>query len=774
MEIKKAAVIGAGVMGTGIAAHLANAGVEVLLLDIVPEGASDRSALARGAIEKALKTEPAPFMSQRFAKRVTPGNLEDDLGKLADVDWIVEAVIERLDIKSSLYKKLDGVRKPGTVISSNTSTIPLKDLVEGQSAQFKSDFLITHFFNPPRYLRLLELVAGPDTRPEVVEAMTVFGDKALGKAVILCNDTPGFIGNRIGTFWMQSAINATLDLGLSVDEADAVLSRPMGLPKTGVFGLLDLVGIDLIPHIAASLLKSLPKDDWYSRDHRDVPLMNKMIADGYTGRKGKGGFYRINREGGGKVKESIDLKTGEYAKSQKSILESVDAAKAGLRALVEHPDKGGQLAWRVLKESLTYAASLVPEIAADIVKVDEAMRTGFGRKYGPFEMLDQLGTDWFADKLKAEGIPVPPLLEKARGRTFYKVENGKRYYLTTAGEYAELKRPDGVLLLDDVKLAGEPVAKNASASLWDIGDGVLCLEFTGKMNTLDELVFKMLQKAMTVIDGKTFKALVIYNEGSNFSVGANLGLAMFALNIGLYPQVEESVRLGQQTYKAMKYAPFPVVGAPSGMALGGGCEVLLHCDAVQAHAETYMGLVEVGVGVIPGWGGCKEMLQRNLSNKRRPNGPMPAVSNAFETIGTAKVAKSAIEAQELLYLRESDGVTMNRDRVLFEAKQKALSLVEGYQPPEAPVFNLPGPTAATIFNVTVEGFAMQGKATPHDVVVSRHLANVLSGGSHDMTETLTEDQVLDLERAAFMALVRTGGTIDRIENMLTTGKPLRN
>jgi len=337
-----------------------------------------------------------------------------------------------------------------------------------------------------------------------------------------------------------------------------------------------------------------------------------------------------------------------------------------------------------------------------------------------------------------------------------------------------LKRPDGVLLLDDVKLAGEPVAKNASASLWDIGDGVLCLEFTGKMNTLDELVFKMLQKAMTVIDGKTFKALVIYNEGSNFSVGANLGLAMFALNIGLYPQVEESVRLGQQTYKAMKYAPFPVVGAPSGMALGGGCEVLLHCDAVQAHIGLGMGLVEVGVGVIPGWGGCKEMLQRNLSNKRRPNGPMPAVSNAFETIGTAKVAKSAIEAQELLYLRESDGVTMNRDRVLFEAKQKALSLVEGDQPPEAPVFNLPGPTAATIFNVTVEGFAMQGKATPHDVVVSRHLANVLSGGSHDMTETLTEDQVLDLERAAFMALVRTGGTIDRIENMLTTGKPLRN
>ena len=573
---------------------------------------------------------------------------------------------------------------------------------------------------------------------------------------------------------MQSAINATLDLGLTVDEADAVLSRPMGLPKTGVFGLLDLVGIDLIPHISASLTKSLPADDQYVVDNRDVPLMNKMISEGYTGRKGKGGFYRINREGGGKVKESINLQTGDYAKSEKARLESVDAAKQGLRALVEHPDKGGQLAWRVLKESLVYALNLVPEIADDIVKVDEAMRTGFGRKYGPFEMLDQLGVDWFTDKLKEEGIAIPALLEKAAGRPFYKVEDGQLFFMTTAGEYAKVERPEGVLLLSDIKLASEPVAKNGSASVWDIGDGVLCFEFTGKMNSLDENVFRMYQKVMGLIDGTTYKALVIYNEGSNFSVGANLGLAMFAANIAMWPQVEDSVRVGQQTYKALKYAPFPVIGAPSGMALGGGCEILLHCDAVQAHAETYTGLVEVGVGVIPGWGGCKEMLARHFANPKRPGGPMPAVAQVFETIGTATVAKSAIEAKELLYFRADDGVTMNRDRVLFDAKQRALSMVDGYQPPEPPVFNLPGPAAETIFNTTVDGFALQGKATPHDVVVSAHLAHVLSGGGKDMTEELTEDEVLDLERAEFMKLVRTTGTLDRIEHMLTTGKPLRN
>ncbi len=774
MDIKKAAVIGSGVMGMGIAAHLANAGVEVLLLDIVPEGAGDRDILAKSAIEKALKTEPAPFMSKRFARLVTPGNIDDHLAQIADVDWIIEVVIERLDIKSALYKKIDAVRKPGTLVSSNTSTIPLKDLVDGQSNGFKADFLITHFFNPPRYLRLLEIVAGPESRQELVDGITEFGDRALGKAVIKCNDTPGFIGNRVGTFWMQAAINATLDLGLTVEEADAVLSRPMGLPKTGVFGLLDLVGIDLIPHISASLTKSLPADDQYVVDNRDVPLMNKMISEGYTGRKGKGGFYRINREGGGKVKESINLQTGDYAKSEKARLESVDAAKQGLRALVEHPDKGGQLAWRVLKESLVYALNLVPEIADDIVKVDEAMRTGFGRKYGPFEMLDQLGVDWFTDKLKEEGIAIPALLEKAAGRPFYKVEDGQLFFMTTAGEYAKVERPDGVLLLSDIKLAGEPVAKNGSASVWDIGDGVLCFEFTGKMNSLDENVFRMYQKVMGLIDGTTYKALVIYNEGSNFSVGANLGLAMFAANIAMWPQVEDSVRVGQQTYKALKYAPFPVIGAPSGMALGGGCEILLHCDAVQAHAETYTGLVEVGVGVIPGWGGCKEMLARHFANPKRPGGPMPAVAQVFETIGTAKVAKSAIEAKELLYFRADDGVTMNRDRVLFDAKQRALSMVDGYQPPEPPVFNLPGPAAETIFNTTVDGFALQGKATPHDVVVSAHLAHVLSGGGKDLTEELTEDEVLDLERAEFMKLVRTTGTLDRIEHMLTTGKPLRN
>jgi 3-hydroxyacyl-CoA dehydrogenase len=430
----------------------------------------------------------------------------------------------------------------------------------------------------------------------------------------------------------------------------------------------------------------------------------------------------------------------------------------------------------VLVGLLSYAASLVPEIADDITGVDEAMRLGYNWKFGPFELIDQLGADWLADALKAEGKPVPALLEKASGKSFYRTENGKLQFLTTDGDYADLVRPEGVLLLSDIKRAGKPIASNASASLWDIGDGVACLEFTGKMNALDNDVMALIQKAIGLIgDGKDdWKALVVHNEGDNFSVGVNLGLALFAVNIALWPQVEQTVQEGQETYKALKYAPFPVVGAPSGMALGGGCEILLHCDAVQAHAETYMGLVEVGVGVIPGWGGCKEMLTRATLNKKRPGGPMPPIAQVFETISLAKVAKSADEARDLMFLRPTDGITMNRDRLLADAKAKALELAADYTPPEPVKLRLPGPTARAALGLAVEGFHLQGKATPHDVTVSSALAGVLSGGDTDITSEVDEDELLELERTAFMKLVRNPATIARIEHMLTTGKPLRN
>ncbi len=774
MSINRVAVLGAGVMGSGIAAQVANAGYEVILLDIVPEGASDRNAIAAGAVEKMLSTRPAPFMDPRNSRRISVGNLEDDLGRLADADWIIEAVIERLDIKRDLYKKVDAVRKNGSIVSSNTSTIPLGSLLAEMPESFRRDFLITHFFNPPRYMRLLELVVGSATRVDAADEVRDFCDRALGKGVVDCKDTPGFIGNRIGVYWLQCAVLEAMGQGLTVEEADAVAGRPLGIPKTGVFGLMDLVGIDLMPHILVSMDDLLGPDD-AMREYFEVPeLITKMIADGYTGRKGKGGFYRLQRDGGKRTKQAIDLVSGEYHDAGKVKLESIEAARVGgPRALMEHPDKGGAYAWRIMAKTLSYAASLVPEIADDIVAVDEAMKLGYNWSYGPFELMDRLGASWFAQRLRAEGAQVPALLEQIGDARFYRIVDGRRQYFGTDGAYHDIERPEGVQLLADVKLRAQPLAANASASLWDVGDGVVCLEFHSKMNAIDTEILEMIGKASSIVAG-AYRGLVIYNEGANFSVGANLGMVLFAANTAAWDDIEATVSGGQQAYKALKYAPFPVVGAPSGMALGGGCEVLLHCDAVQAHAELYMGLVEVGVGLIPGWGGCKELLLRWWDNKRRPGGPMPPVSKAFETISMASVSTSAADARRHLFLRHDDGITMNRDRVLADAKARVLALSSDYVAPEPPQPLLPGATARTALQMAVDGFHKLGKASDYDTVIAGALAEVLSGGETDVTETVDEDALLNLERRAFMSLVKRPQTIARIEHMLETGKPLRN
>ena len=768
-EIKKVAVIGAGVMGAGIAAHVANAGVPVLLLDIVPKDASNRNAIAEGAIEKMLKADPAPFMSKAAARLVTPGNTEDDLDKLADCDWIIEAVIEKLDIKQALYRRIDASRKAGSVVSSNTSTIPLAALTEGLGENFAHDFLITHFFNPPRYMRLLEVVAGPKTRPAALDAVSHFADFALGKSVVHCKDHPGFIGNRLGVYWLQTAVVEAFEAGLDVEDADAIIGKPMGIPKTGVFGLIDLVGLDLMPHINASMSAALPKSDPFHATTREQPLIGKMLAEGYTGRKGKGGFYRLNRAGGGKTKEAISLVTGAYRPQKKSELD----LPRDFKALLAADSKAGRYAWTVMARTLSYAAMLVPEVADDIASVDEAMRLGYAWKQGPFELIDRLGTDWFAARLEAERLPVPELLRTAAGKTFYRVENGHRQMLGTDGAYHDIVRPEGVLLLEDIKRTRAPLLKNGSAALWDIGDGVACFEFTSKLNTIDPDIMGLLAKSLRVVE-KDFKALVIYNEGSNFSAGANLGLAMFALNIAAWPLLEQMVAEGQATYKALKYARFPVVGTPSGLALGGGCEVLLACDAVQAHAESYIGLVECGVGLVPAWGGCKEMLHRWKSLGKLPNGPMPAIAKVFETISTATVAKSAAEAKDMLFLRPSDGITMNRYRLLADAKAKALALAEDYVPPQEAEFVLPGESAAVAMRLAAESFNRRGLATKHDLVVSGALAEVLSGGDTDVTRPLREADVLELERSQFMTLLHHPDTMARIEHVLETGKPLRN
>ncbi|MFO0388637.1 MAG: 3-hydroxyacyl-CoA dehydrogenase NAD-binding domain-containing protein [Alphaproteobacteria bacterium] len=783
-NIKKVGVLGSGVMGSGIAAQVANSGTKVVLLDIVPKDAANRNQLTESAVEKQLKASPAGFVHKDRAKLITCGNLEDDLKLLADCDWIIEVVLEKLEVKHDVYKKIESVRKPDAVVSSNTSTIPLHELTKGFSDGFKKHFMITHFFNPPRYMRLLEVVQGACEKP-AFDAICNFADVHLGKGVVHCKDTPGFIANRIGVYWLMQGLTEAIRLGITVEQADAVMGKPVGIPKTGVFGLFDLIGIDLMPLIAREMKATLPASDAFNTAYQEPALVTKMIADGYTGRKGKGGFYRVNKVDDKKIKEVINLQTGEYYTQPKKVeLASIEAAKSGMAALMSHKDIGGQYARSVLLGTLHYAASLVPEISDHIADIDDAMKMGYNWKYGPFEMIDRLGVDWFADQLKADGKSVPAIIEKARGKKLYGAEAGRRQAFTIGGQYEAIIPPSGSLMVSDIKLTTKPVAKNASASLWDLGDGIACLELTSKMNSVDPDILSMIEQSIGTVK-QNFKGLVVGNDADNFSVGANLGFVLMAANIAAWGQIGEVIRAGQHAVMALKYAPFPVVASLTGRALGGGCEIVLHSNAVQAHIESYAGLVEVGVGLIPAWGGCKEMLIRQLGenkgssggmigNLMATGGAMPAITKVFEAIATAKVCMSAEEARDMKIIRETDGITMNRVRVLADAKARCLEMAKDYKTPEQSVLHLPGKSAKVAMNMAVDGFKAAGKATPHDVVVCKHLAVVLSGGDTDMSEPLTEQQLLDLEFESFMELVKHKDSLARIEHILTTGKPLRN
>ncbi len=766
--IERVCVIGAGVMGAGIAAHLANAGVQVVLLDVL-EGA------AANAIQKMLKTQPAPFMHPKFAKRITPGTM-DDLALIDDCDWIIEAVIERLDVKHQLYAQVTPHMKPGAMLSSNTSTLPLNTLMDGLSPEHRPYFMITHFFNPPRYMRLLETVVSEHTDPDAAQRITNFCDCHLGKSIVPCHDTPGFIANRIGTFWLHCAVTEAIKQGIDVEVADAVLSRPCGVPKTGVFGLLDLVGLDLMPHILDSFSNTLDSDDAFHALGSAPDLLNKMIEDGYTGRKGKGGFYRLKvLDGGTKVKEVINLSTGEYSPAKRPTPAAAKAAKkGGLKETLRHKSAEGRYAWSVMAKTLHYAASLAPDISDDVDAVDRAMRLGYNWRWGPFQLLDKIGSGWFGRKLKSKNMNVPELVAHASGQKFYKVRSGVMSILGYDGNYTPIHRPKGVLSLEDIKRQKPPLAHNISASVWDIGDGIACLEFHSKMNSFNPFILSMINWARGELPRRGFKGLVIYNDGTNFSVGANIAMLLITSKLRLWAVIRWILRYGQRTFGKMQSAPFPVVGAPHGMALGGGCEILLHCNGIEAHAETYTGLIEAGVGIVPGWGGCKELLRRWTLSKKRPGGPMPPVMKAFETIAMAQVSKSAFEAKDMLVLRPGDGVVMNRDRLLARAKQRALDMAESYQPHEPIEMHLPGQTGQTALGLAVKDFLNKGVATPHDGTIATQLAWVLSGGETDHLSTVSEQGVLKLERDAIINLAKTPETRARVAHMLKTGKPLRN
>ena len=784
MTIEKVTVIGAGLMGSGIAAQVANAGIPVNLLDIVPKDARNRNTISQSAISQMLKPvklgSPSQLMHPDNANLITAGNLEDDLDLMGDSDLIIEVVIEKLEIKHEVFKKIEKYRKDSSIVTSNTSTIPRSQLVDGMPNSFTEDFFITHFFNPPRYLRLLEIVAGKEVDSGKLKAITDFCDIKLGKEVVICNDTPGFIGNRIGMYWSLTAMVEAFKAGLTVDEADAIMGRPIGAPKTGVFALGDVVGLDLIPHVTESLSRNLPVNDDYNLGVKEQSqlgidlLLKEMVSTGYTGRKGKGGFYRINESSGNRIKESRNLKTGDYSTSVKSNLDSIKIAKNGLRALVEFDDKGGHYAWKVLSKTLRYAASLIPEITQNIVNVDNAMKNGFLWKKGPFQMLDELGPSWFAAKIIEDGLEVPELLMKVGENNFYKDDDEVSSYFNVNGKYSNIETVEGHLSVKEIKRGQKSLFKNSSASLWNMGDGILLAEFHSKMNAMDPQIMEVLNEASTICENGNFKGLVIGNDGSNFSAGANLGLSSFVANVGAWDEAEKFVFGGQMAFMMLKHGNFPVVGASSGLAIGGGCEVLLACDSIQAHSESYIGLVEVGVGLVPAWGGCKEMITRWNGDPNLPKGPMASIVKIFENIGTAKVASSAQEAKSLKFLNLDDGITMNRSRLLHDAKEKCLSLVENYKAPLTKEHNLPGPSGKATLDLAVKDLVKAGHATPHDVAVTDYLAYILTGGDTDPTKLVSDDKILEMEREGIMALMKTEKTMDRIESMLTTGKPLRN
>jgi len=767
--LRRVAVLGAGTMGSRIAAHFANAGFPVDLLDIVQPGQPKRNAAALAGIESAAKQKPVGFFTDAARMLITPGNFEDDLGRIRDCDWIVEAVSENLEVKRHLWHQVAALRTPGSIVSTNTSGIPLAQISEGFSSEFRQHFLGTHFFNPPRYLHLLEIIPGADTKAEVLDWVSQFSDLHLGKGAVRCKDTPNFIANRIGCFFGATIHKLTADGDYTVEEVDALTGPLIGLPKSASFRLVDIVGLDIWVHVLRNLYEAVPHDP--ARERYRVPeYMERMMERGLLGEKRGQGFYK--RVGPQKEIHAIDWKTLEYHPAQKPRFASVDAARnienlpERLRALIASEDRAGRFLWPLFRDFLIYSARMVPEISDRIVEIDRAMRWGFAMKLGPFELWDALGVPETIDRMRHEGIEVPPGV--SRVKSFYEPDDrdgtpGTRYFDPNAGSYATLEPRPGILVLSDIKRARGVVRKNAGASLVDLGDGVLCLEFHSKMNSLGDDMVQMVGAAIEETS-RNFEAMVVANQGENFSVGANLMMVLLTAQEGEWNELDAAVRRFQQAGMAMKYAPKPVVAAPFGMALGGGCEVALHAARVQASAETYMGLVEVGVGLIPAGGGCKEMLLR-LGSARK----------AFELIGYAKVSSSAANAREMGFLRAADDVSMNPERLIGDAKTAALALVRTYAPgaPRQDI-RVEGDAGYALMKMGVYMAREGGYITEYDTVIGEKLAHILSGGRLTGEQMVSEQYLLDLEREAFLSLCGQVRTLDRMQHMLKTGKPLRN
>jgi len=772
-EINRAAVIGAGTMGLGIAGQLANAGVDVLLLDIPAEG-DNRNAICERALERLLDENQPGLLHKDNLERIAIGNIEDDMAKLADVDWIAEAVVERLDIKQSLYREIDRVRKEGSIVSSNTSTIPISLLVDGMPEAFQQEFAITHFFNPVRFMRLLELVQGQATRSEVIDSLARFCDERLGKGVVVCNDTPGFLGNRVGVFAIQTALHTAIRMGLSPEVADAIFGRPMGIPKTGVFGLYDLIGIDLMSDVAKSLVSILPEQDPFHAVSAEIPVMTRMIDEGLIGNKGEqGGFYQPADVEHGISRKTLDFDEFQYRDYDASKPQvAVDAELAGdFTLLLENDDDVGTYAWEILANTLCYAAALVPEVNKSLVAVDDAMKLGYNWIQGPFEMIDAIGADRFIARLEQDGREVPDFLRVADGKTFYRSDNGELQYLLADGTYRSLLRATGIRRFSEERRTLKPIHENAAASYFGLENDVGLIEFHSKANALGPESMQLVEFAVKHAT-ENMAGLIVHNDAQHFSCGANLeSILGFIVNQDM-AGLDQFLDHYQRTLQAMKYAPVPVVAAPSGLSMGGGFEVLLHTDKVIFHANSVTGLVESLVGVVPGGGGVKEMLYRWYEKTGDIN---KAAWNAFMNIGYGNTARSPLEAEPLAMFRNGvDDYVMNRDRLLDAAMTAVTKMAPGYAVTKRTPLAMPGRDAWAEMCEWLQKTHEKGYLTPHDVTTGTQIAMIVTGGNIDAGTELSENDLFALERKAFVSLGHTVQTRDRIQFMLELGTPLRN
>ncbi len=794
--INKIAVIGSGIMGSGIACHFANIGVEVLLLDIVPRELNDkekakgftlddkivRNRLVNDALTASLKSKPSPIYHQSFASRITTGNLDDDIAKVADVDWIIEVVVERLDIKKSVFEKLDTHRKKGTLITSNTSGIPIKFMCEGRSEDFQKHFCGTHFFNPARYLKLFEIIPGPKTDETVLNFLNGYGDKFLGKTSVVAKDTPAFIGNRIGIFSIQSLFHAVKDLGLTIEEVDKLTGPVIGRPKSATFRTVDVVGLDTLVHVANGISENCPKDERH--ELFALPnFINTMMENKWLGSKTGQGFYKKTKNAEGKTEIlSLDLDTLEYRGKKRAsfptleMTKTIDKVVDRFKILVAGKDKAGEFYRKSFAALFSYVSFRIPEITDELYKIDDAMKAGFGWEHGPFQIWDAVGIKKGIEFIEAEGLKVADWVTNMASDSFYTVKEGATYFYDIPSK-AQTKKPgqDAFIILDNIRKSNE-VYKNSGVVVEDLGDGILNVEFQSKMNTIGGDVLAGLNKAIDLAE-KDFQGLVVGNQAANFSVGANIGMIFMMAVEQEYDELNMAIKYFQDTMMRMRYSSIPTISAPHGMTLGGGCELSLHADKIVAAAETYIGLVEFGVGVIPGGGGSKEMALRASDLFSKGDVELNVLQEHFLTIGMAKVSTSAYEAYDTNILQKGkDIVVVNKDRQIGIAKSYAKLMAEqGYtQAPKRQDVKVLGKQALGMFLVGTDSMQASKYISEHDQKIANKLAYVMAGGDLSEPTLVNEQYLLDLEREAFLSLCTERKSLERIEHMLKRGKPLRN